>query len=40
MPKKESKEQIRMNRLSELDDLISAGGKSIDDIKKFLSNEE
>ena len=31
--KKDLEEQIRMNRLAELDELITASGKSIDDIK-------
>lgn len=38
--KKDLEEQIRMNRLAELDELISASGKSIDEIKEFLSTEE
>lgn len=38
--KKDLEEQIRMNRLAELDELITASGKSIDDIKELLSTEE
>ena len=38
--KKKLEEQIRMNRLAELDELITASGKSIDEIKEFLSTEE
>lgn len=38
--KKELEEQIRINRLAELDDLITASGKSIDEIKELLSTEE
>lgn len=38
--KKVLEEQIRMNRLAELDELITASGKSIDDIKELLSTEE
>jgi len=35
--KKELEEQIKANRLAELDNLITASGKSIDEIKEFLS---
>ena len=38
--KKDLEEQIRMNRLAELDDLITASGKSIDEIRELLSTEE
>lgn len=38
--KKDLEEQIRMNRLAELDELITASGKSIDEIKELLSTEE
>lgn len=38
--KKDLEEQIRMNRLAELDDLITASGKSIDEIIELLSDEE
>lgn len=37
--KKELEEQIKMNRLVELDELIAASGKTIDDVKEFLSIE-
>lgn len=35
--KKELEEQIKQARLSELDELITASGKSIDDIKELLT---
>lgn len=35
--KKDLEEQIRINRLNELDKLITASGKSIDEIKALLS---
>lgn len=38
--KKDLEEQIRMNRLAELDELITASGKSIDEIKELLSAGE
>lgn len=38
--KKDLEEQIRMNRLAELDELITASGKSIDEIRELLSTEE
>lgn len=38
--KKDLEEQIRMNRLAELDDLITASGKSIDEIIELLNTEE
>ena len=38
--KKDLEEQIKMNRLAELDELITASGKSIDEIKELLSTEE
>ena len=38
--KKDLEEQIKMNRLAELDSLITSKGLSFDDIKKLLSNEE
>lgn len=34
--KKELEEQIRQNRLAELDDLISAKGLSFEDVKEML----
>ena len=34
--KKELEEQIKLNRLSELDKLIAASGKSFEEIKEFL----
>lgn len=37
--KKELEEQIKMNRLSELDELISSSGKSIDEVKEFLNSK-
>lgn len=37
--KKDLEEQIRMNRLSELDELISASGKSIEEVKAMLGGE-
>lgn len=38
--KKELEEQIRMNKLIELDDIITASGKSFDEIKELLSVKE
>lgn len=38
--KKELEEQIRMNRLAELDDLITASGKSIDELIELLNTKE
>ena len=38
--KKVLEEQIRMNRLAELDEIITASGKSIDEIIELLSDEE
>lgn len=38
--KRDLEEQIRMNRLAELDDLITASGKSIDDIIELLNTSE
>ena len=35
--KKELEEQIKMNRLAELDELVTASGRSIDEIKELLS---
>lgn len=35
--KMELEEQIRMNRLNELDKLISLSGKTFDEVKEFLS---
>ncbi len=35
--KKELEAQIKMSHLAELDELISASGKSFDDVKKWLS---
>lgn len=35
--KKELEEQIKINRLTELDELITASGKSIEDVKALLS---
>ena len=37
--KKNLEEQIKMARLSELDELISASGKSFEEIKEMLSKE-
>ncbi len=37
--KKDLEEQIRMNRLAELDDLITASGKSIDEVIELLNTE-
>ena len=36
--KKELEEQIKLNRLSELDKLIAASGKSFEEIKEFIGN--
>lgn len=36
--KKELEEQIKINRLTELDELITASGKSIEDVKALLSD--
>ena len=38
--KKDLEEQIKLNRLSELDDLISQSGMSIEDIKNILNERE
>lgn len=38
--KKEVEDQIRQNRLSELDDLISESGLSFDEVKELLGNRE
>lgn len=38
--KKDLEEQIKMARLSELDELITASGKSFDDVKKMLGCKE
>ena len=38
--KKVLEEQIRMNRLAELDEIITASGKSIDEVIESLSDEE
>lgn len=38
--KKDLEEQIKMNRLSELDELISASGKSFDEVKEMLGGKE
>lgn len=38
--KKDLEEQIKMNRLTELDELISASGKSFDEIKELLGGME
>lgn len=38
--KKDLEEQIRMNKLAELDELITASGKSLDDIIELLQNQE
>ncbi len=35
--KKELEAQIKMSHLAELDELISASGKSFDEVKKWLS---
>ena len=35
--KKELEAQIKMDRLSEIDELITASGKSIEEIKEILS---
>ena len=35
--KKEIAEQIKINRLTELDELITASGKSFEDVKALLS---
>lgn len=37
--KKDLEEQIKLNRLSELDDLISQSGMSIEDIKNILNEK-
>ena len=36
--KKELEMQIKMNKLEEIDDLITASGKSIDEVRELLSN--
>lgn len=38
--KKELEEQIRQNRLIELDELISSKGLTFEDIEKMLSSKE
>ena len=38
--KKELEEQIRLTRLSELDDIISKKGLSFEEVKKMLNCEE
>ena len=38
--KKESEEQIRQAKLSELNDLINERGLTFEEVKKMLSNEE
>ena len=38
--KKELEVQIKMNRLSELDELITASGKSFDDVKALLNGNK
>lgn len=38
--KKELEEQIKMNRLLELDEIISVSGKTFDEIKEMLMNLE
>ena len=38
--KKNLEVEIKMNRLSELDELITASGKSFDDVKALLSWNE
>ena len=38
--KEELEEQIRMNKLSELDDLITESGLSYDEVKELLSKEQ
>ncbi len=38
--KKELEEQIKIARLSELDELISASGKSFDEVKELLGSKE
>lgn len=35
--KKELEMQVKMDRLTELDELISASGKSFDEVKEFLN---
>ena len=35
--KKELEDQIKMNRLAELDELVTASGKSIDEIRELLT---
>ena len=34
--KKELEEQVKMNRLSELDELITTSGKSFEEVKELL----
>ena len=36
--KKDLEEQVKMNRLAELDEMISSSGKSFDEVKEFLAN--
>jgi F0F1-type ATP synthase membrane subunit b/b' len=38
--KKELEEQIKMSRLVELDEIISASGKSLDEIKELITSKE
>lgn len=38
--KKELEAEIKMNRLSELDDLIASSGKSFEEVKALLSAEK
>lgn len=38
--KKELEEQIKMNRLSELDELITESGLSYDEVRELLSKEQ
>lgn len=38
--KKELEDEIKMNRLSELDDLIASSGKSFEEVKALLSAEK
>lgn len=37
--KKELEDEIKMNRLSELDDIIASSGKSFEEVKALLSAE-
>lgn len=38
--KKDLEAQIKMNRLSELDEIITASGKSFEEVKKLLNKKE